>query len=104
MSLTTRPSEYAAALARRDESVGGVRRRANQEIQILLACAMVREVGANHQGSKNDVELTRRIARAFVGLKMQAWDIAFTPEGPIPLEINFIGSLFLPQTADQRGI
>jgi hypothetical protein len=50
------------------------------------------------------VELVLRIARAFIGVKMQAWDIAITPEGPIPLEINFIGSLFLPQTADQRGV
>jgi hypothetical protein len=50
------------------------------------------------------VELTRRVARAFVGVKIQAWDIAITPEGPIPLEINDIGSVFLPQTADQRGI
>jgi hypothetical protein len=49
------------------------------------------------------IELTRRLARAFVGVKIQAWDIAITPEGPIPLEINF-GSLFLPQTAEQRGI
>jgi hypothetical protein len=27
-----------------------------------------------------------------------------TPEGPIPLEVNAVGSLFLPQMADERGL
>jgi hypothetical protein len=35
---------------------------------------------------------------------MQAWDIAVTPDGPVPLEVNDVGSLFLPQMADQRGL
>jgi hypothetical protein len=50
------------------------------------------------------VEVTLRAARAFPGLIMQAWDVAVTPEGPMPLEVNDIGSLFLPQLADQRGL
>jgi hypothetical protein len=48
--------------------------------------------------------VTLRAARAFSGLSMQAWDIAVTPQGPMPLEVNDIGSLFLPQMADQRGL
>lgn len=50
------------------------------------------------------VELVLRIARIFPGIRMQAWDIAVTPTGPIPLELNEDGSVFLPQTADQRGM
>jgi hypothetical protein len=50
------------------------------------------------------VELTLHAARAFVGLPMQAWDIAVTPDGPMPLEVNAVGSLFLPQMADARGL
>jgi hypothetical protein len=50
------------------------------------------------------VELTLRASRAFIGLKMQAWDVAITPEGPVPLEVNEVGSVFLPQIADQRGL
>ena len=50
------------------------------------------------------VALTLDAARVFAGLNMQAWDIAVTPDGPMPLEVNDIGSLFLPQMADQRGL
>jgi hypothetical protein len=50
------------------------------------------------------VELTLRASRAFIGLKMQAWDIAIAEEGPMPLEVNEVGSVFLPQIADQRGL
>ncbi len=50
------------------------------------------------------VELVLRIARIYSGMRMQAWDIAVTPTGPIPLELNEEGSVFLPQTADQRGM
>jgi hypothetical protein len=48
--------------------------------------------------------LARTAARAFTGIKMQAWDIAVTPDGPVALEINEIGSVFLPQIADRRGM
>ena len=35
---------------------------------------------------------------------MQAWDIAITDEGPIPLEVNVAGNLFIPQLVSQKGI
>jgi hypothetical protein len=50
------------------------------------------------------VELVLRIARIFPGIRMQAWDIAVTSDGPTPLELNVEGSVFLPQTADQNGM
>jgi hypothetical protein len=50
------------------------------------------------------VNVTLRAARVFSGLNMQAWDIAVTPDGAVPLEVNDVGSLFLPQMADQRGL
>ena len=50
------------------------------------------------------VELTQRIARFFTGIKMQAWDIGITAEGPVPIEVNDVGSVFLVQTVDQRGM
>jgi hypothetical protein len=49
-------------------------------------------------------ELSFRIAPAFVGLKIQAWDIAITPDGPVALEVNGVGSVFLPQLATGRGM
>ena len=50
------------------------------------------------------LDLTRRAARVFIGIEMQAWDIAVTAEGPVPLEVNDIGSVFLPQTVEQHGM
>ena len=50
------------------------------------------------------VELTLRIAPAFPGMKMQAWDIAITDDGPIALEVNEEGRVFLPQLVDGRGL
>jgi hypothetical protein len=50
------------------------------------------------------VELVLHAARIFPGIRMQAWDVAITPAGPIPLELNVEGSVFLPQAADQRGM
>jgi len=50
------------------------------------------------------VELTLRASRAFACLRMQAWDIAVTPRGPMALEVNDVGSLFIPQLGDQRGL
>ncbi|MGF1630372.1 MAG: sugar-transfer associated ATP-grasp domain-containing protein [Kiloniellaceae bacterium] len=49
-------------------------------------------------------ELTFRAARALPGLPVQAWDIAPTTKGPMALEVNVFGSLFLPQIAVQSGI
>ncbi len=50
------------------------------------------------------VALTLAVAPAFSGLALQAWDIAITPEGPVPIEINDIGSLWVPQTVYQQGL
>lgn len=43
-------------------------------------------------------------ARAVPGLPIQAWDIALTSNGPMALEVNVFGSLFLPQIANQEGL
>ena len=50
------------------------------------------------------VELTLRAACAFPGLPIQAWDIAVTSKGPLPLEVNVFGSPFLPQIANDGGL
>lgn len=50
------------------------------------------------------VDLTLHASKAFPGLRMQAWDIALTDSGPVPLELNVIGSLFIPQLVYQRGL
>jgi hypothetical protein len=50
------------------------------------------------------VDLVRRAAPAFIGIRMQAWDVAVTPDGPVALEVNEVGSVFLPQVADKRGM
>lgn len=43
-------------------------------------------------------------ASALAGLRMQHWDIALCPNGPVALEVNVEGSLDLHQIAAQRGI
>lgn len=43
-------------------------------------------------------------ASLFPGLKMQHWDVALCPEGPIGLEINVEGSMDLHQIAGSKGI
>ncbi len=50
------------------------------------------------------VELVLEASRVFPDIVMQAWDIAITDDGPIPLELNVIGSLFIPQIIDQKGL
>lgn len=50
------------------------------------------------------IDLALRASHAFCDIPMQAWDIAVTDEGPIPLEVNVVGSLFIPQIAKQRGL
>jgi hypothetical protein len=50
------------------------------------------------------LDLTDRAARIMPGLPVQAWDIAPTSKGPVALEVNVFGSLFLPQVAAQRGL
>lgn len=43
-------------------------------------------------------------ASALTGLRMQHWDIALCPSGPVALEVNVEGSLDLHQIASQKGI
>ena len=45
--------------------------------------------------------LTLRAART---MPVQAWDIAPTSKGPMALEVNVFGILFLPQVAEQSGL
>jgi hypothetical protein len=50
------------------------------------------------------VDLAMRTALYFPDLRMQAWDIAITDDGPTVLEVNLVGSLFIPQLLTQRGL
>lgn len=50
------------------------------------------------------VNMVLSASRAFPGFKMQAWDVALSDKGPILLEFNRFGSLFLPQLAEQHGL
>jgi hypothetical protein len=45
-----------------------------------------------------------RAALYFPDLGMQAWDIAITDDGPVVLEVNVVGSLFIPQLVTQKGL
>jgi Sugar-transfer associated ATP-grasp len=49
-------------------------------------------------------ELCLRAARAFPGLRMQAWDIALTERGPVLVEVNIGGDFNLPQLAHASGL
>lgn len=53
---------------------------------------------------RDAIDLALRASRSFPGIPMQAWDIAITDEGPIPLEVNVAGNLFIPQLVSQKGI
>jgi hypothetical protein len=50
------------------------------------------------------VDLVLDAARSVPGLRMQAWDMALTNDGPMPLELNIIGGFDLPQLSAQAGI
>lgn len=50
------------------------------------------------------IALCRRAALAFPRLRMQAWDIAVTPDGPVPVELNVGGDYNLPQLASGSGM
>lgn len=50
------------------------------------------------------LDLVTRACRIFPGIPIQAWDVALTDRGPIPLEVNVVGSLFIPQLIRQRGL
>jgi hypothetical protein len=44
-----------------------------------------------------------KLSSCLYGLPIQAWDVALTDKGPVFLEVNIVGSLFLPQIAFQEG-
>jgi hypothetical protein len=48
--------------------------------------------------------LCLQAARAFPGLRMQAWDIAPTERGPVLVEVNIGGDFNLPQLAHAKGL
>jgi hypothetical protein len=48
--------------------------------------------------------LCLKAARAFPGLRMQAWDIALTERGPVLVEVNIGGDFNLPQLAHAKGL
>lgn len=43
-------------------------------------------------------------ATLFPGLRMQHWDVALCPDGPVALEVNVEGSMDLHQIAGFKGI
>jgi len=43
-------------------------------------------------------------AKAFPGMRLQAWDMAITERGPVMLEINFAGDFSIPQRAAGKGL
>jgi hypothetical protein len=49
-------------------------------------------------------ELCLDAARHFPGLRLQAWDVALTPAGPVILEINGAGDFSMTQRAEGRGV
>lgn len=50
------------------------------------------------------ISLVLRASRIFPDILMQAWDVAITDAGPVTLELNIVGSLFIPQLVNQRGL
>ena len=49
------------------------------------------------------VDYCVRAAKLFSGLRLQHWDIAICPEGPIALEVNVEGGVDVHQLAGRRG-
>ena len=43
-------------------------------------------------------------AASLSGLRLQAWDIAMCPEGPVAMEVNIGGDVNLPQLASGAGL
>jgi hypothetical protein len=67
------------------------------------------DTGARLQGAvipewRAMTELCLEAARHFPGLRLQAWDVAPTPVGPVILEINGAGNLSMTQRAEGRGV
>jgi hypothetical protein len=50
------------------------------------------------------LDLVLHACKLFPCIPIQSWDVSITDRGPIPLEINVVGSLFIPQLIKQRGL
>lgn len=50
------------------------------------------------------VDLVRSASRHFPGLRLQNWDVALCPEGPVLLELNTESELAVPQAISGRGL
>lgn len=55
-------------------------------------------------GWRELVALTLDAARSFVPLRIQAWDVAVCPDGPLLVELNAGGDYNLPQLATGQGM
>ncbi|HEY9549956.1 MAG TPA: sugar-transfer associated ATP-grasp domain-containing protein [Kiloniellaceae bacterium] len=53
---------------------------------------------------RESIDLALRASAAFADIRIQAWDIAITDARPVPLEVNSVGSLFIPQLVNQQGL
>lgn len=67
------------------------------------------DTGARLQGAaipqwRAMTELCLAAARHFPGLRLQAWDVAPTPAGPVILEVNGAGDFSMTQRAEGRGV
>jgi hypothetical protein len=50
------------------------------------------------------LDLCRRAARMFAGIRTQSWDIALTDAGPVAMELNYGGDFNLHQLAHGKGL
>jgi hypothetical protein len=50
------------------------------------------------------MELVKRAAPVFAGIRTQSWDIALSNQGPVFLEVNFGGDLNLVQLVNGKGV
>jgi len=53
---------------------------------------------------KDAESLVIKAARNLAGIKVQSWDVAFTNNGPVLLEVNYGGDLNLSQLASGNGV
>ena len=53
---------------------------------------------------KDAESLVMKAARNLAGIKVQSWDVAFTNNGPVLLEVNYGGDLNLSQLASGNGV
>lgn len=53
---------------------------------------------------ENALELVRSASKHFPGLRLQNWDVAFCPQGPVLLELNTESELAVPQAISGRGL